>query len=117
MIHVCVKVKDSDGSIIKKFFTVQVNAKLTNTSMISATTIKKGETVTLKGFATGGMGDYQYAVLYKKKSETKWTVRQGYKNNDEILVRPYTNTDYDICIKVKDSTETISKKYFSITVK
>ena len=113
---VCVKVKDSDGSIIKKFFTVQVNAKLTNTSMISATTIKKGETVTLKGFATGGMGNYQYAVLYKKKSETKWTTRQGYKANDEIIVRPYTNTDYDICIKVKDEDGTISKKYFTVKV-
>ena len=61
-------------------------------------------------------GDYQYAVLYKKKSETKWTTRQGYKANDEIIVRPYTNTDYDICIKVKDEDGTISKKYFTVKV-
>ena len=63
------------------------------------------------------MGSYQYAVLYKKKSESKWTVRQGYKDNSEIIVRPYTNIDYDICIKVQDSNGTIAKKYFSVTVK
>ena len=113
---VCVKVKNGTGKIVKKFFEVKVNAKLKNTSTISATTIKKGDTVTLNGSATGGMGGYTYAVLYKKKAETKWTTRQGYKDNSEILVRPYTNTDYDICIKVKDNDGTIAKKYFTVTV-
>ena len=114
---VCVKAKDTNGKIIKKFFELKVNEKLKNTSVISAATIKKGNTVTVNGSATGGMGSYQYAVLYKKKSESKWTVRQGYKDNSEIIVRPYTNTDYDICIKVQDSNGTIAKKYFSVTVK
>ncbi len=108
--------RKSTGKIVKKFFEVKVNDKLKNTSTISATTIKKGDTVTLNGSATGGMGDYTYAVLYKKKAETKWTTRQGYKDNSEILVRPYTNTDYDICIKVKDNDGTIAKKYFTVTV-
>ena len=114
---VCVKVKDTNGKITKKFFEWKVNEKLKNTSVISAATIKKGNTVTVKGSATGGMGNYQYAVLYKKKSESKWTVRQGYKDNSEIIVRPYTNTDYDICIKVQDKDGTIAKKYFIVTVK
>ena len=108
--------RKSTGKIVKKFFEVKVNAKLKNTSTISATTIKKGNTVTLNGSATGGMGGYTYAFLYKKKAETKWTTRQGYKDNSEILVRPYTNTDYDICIKVKDKDGTIAKKYFTVTV-
>ncbi len=114
--EVCVKVKDSNGTIVKLFFDVTVRPRLTNTSTISATTIKKGNTVTVNGSATGGSGYYDYAVLYKKKSESKWTVRQGYKENDQILVRPYAATDYDICIKVRDF-DTISKKYFSVTVK
>ena len=114
--QICVKVKDNKGNIVKKFFDLKVNAKLANTSVISSNIIKKGDTVTVKGSATGGNGNYTYAVLYKKKAETKWTVRQGYKDNDEITVRPYTNTDYDICIKVKDSDGTVSKKYFSVKV-
>ena len=113
---VCVKVKNSNGKIVKKFFEVKVNAKLKNTSTISATEIKKGNSITLHGSATGGKGGYTYAALYKKKSETKWTVRQGYKDNSEIIVRPYTNTDYDICVKVKDNDGTIAKKYFTVTV-
>ena len=85
--------------------------------MISATSIKKGETVTVKGSAAGGMGSYTYAVFYKKTSESKWTVKQNYDTNDKIIIKPAKNTDYDICIKVQDSRETVSKKYFNITVK
>ena len=114
---VCIKVRDSTGTIEKKYFDLKVNAKLKNTSEISETTINKGDTVTVKGSAKGGIGEYAYAVLYKKKSETKWTVRQNYNSNNEILIRPYTNTDYDICIKVKDKTGIIVKKYFDVSVK
>lgn len=115
---ICVKVKDESGVISKKFFEINVvDNSLKNNSAISAEEINKGDTVTVYGSAAGGAGDYTYAVLYKKKSETAWTVRQGYKDNSEIIVRPYTNTDYDICIKVKDEAGTISKKYFTVTVK
>ena len=114
---ICIKVKDEAGTISKKYFKVTVNDKLSNTSMISAETISKGDTVTLNGSATGGVGNYTYAVLYKKKSEQKWTVRQDYNENAEIIVRPYTNTDYDICIKVKDEMGTIAKKFFEVSVK
>jgi len=113
---VCVKVKDSAGKIVKKYFEVKVNAKLANTSTISATTIKKGETVTLNGFATGGMGGYTYAVLYKKKSDTKWTTKQNYSTNDTIAVKPAKATTYDVCIKAQDKAGTIVKKFFEVTV-
>ena len=114
---ICIKVKDEMENISKKYFKVTVNDKLSNTSAISAVTISKGDKVTLNGSATGGTGEYQYAVLYKKKSESKWTVRQNYNENAEIIVRPYTNTEYDICIKVKDKTGNIAKKFFEVSVK
>ncbi len=114
---ICIKVKDEMGTISKKYFKVTVNDKLSNTSTISAETISKGDTVTLNGSAAGGVGNYTYAVLYKKKSEQKWTVRQDYNENAEIIVRPYANTDYDICIKVKDEMGTIAKKFFEVSVK
>lgn len=119
--QICVKAKDSNGKIVKKFFALSVLPKISNTSAISSDTIKKGDTVQINASATGGIGSYggigyEYAVLYKKKSETKWTVRQGYTSNNQIIVRPYTNTDYDICVKVKDTDGTVSKKYFSVKV-
>ena len=113
---VCVKVKDSNGTIVKKFFTVQVNAKLTNTSAVSETTIKKGDTVAVNGSATGGAGDYTYAVYYKQKAQTKWTVKQDFNENSDVSVKPAQATDYDICVKVKDKDGTIAKQYFTVTV-
>ena len=114
---ICVKVRDSNGDIAKKYFTVKVNPKLKNTSVISASTIRKGSTVTVTGSATGGMGNYQYSVLYKKKSESKWTLKHDYQENAKIVIKPRKNTDYDICIKVKDNNDTVSKKYFNLAVK
>ncbi|MGN0470480.1 MAG: leucine-rich repeat protein, partial [Acutalibacteraceae bacterium] len=59
--QVCAKVKDSKGTEVKKFFTLTVNAPLTNNSTISSTTITKGDSVTLKAIATGGTSPYQYS--------------------------------------------------------
>ena len=113
---VCVKVKDGSGTIVKKFFDVKVNAKLANNSTISANSIKYGSTFTVNAKATGGMGSYTYAVLYKKQSETKWTVKQNYSTNAKVAVKPYKATGYNVCVKVKDSTGTIAKKYFEVNV-
>ena len=113
---ICVKVKDGSGTIVKKFFDVKVNAKLANNSTISATSIKYGSTFTVNAKAVGGMGDYTYAVLYKKNSDTKWTVKQNYSTNAKVAVKPYKATGYNVCVKVKDSTGTIAKKYFEVNV-
>ena len=90
---------------------------LTNNSTISSTLISKGESVTVNAKASGGKGGYTYAVLYKKKAEKDWTVRQGYKDNDNIVVRPAKAADYSICVKVKDENGVIAKKFFSVSVK
>lgn len=114
---VCVKAKDENGTIIKKFFTIHVNANLANTSTISATEITKGSTVTVNGSATGGAGNYTYAVYYKQKTQTKWTTKQDFNKNSVISVKPAQATDYDICIKIRDDNGTVAKKYFTVTVK
>ena len=93
------------------------NAALTNNSTISATSITLGETVTLTGKATGGTSPYTYAMLYKKKTDTKWTTKQDFKENATVSIKPANAVEYDVCIKVKDTTGTVEKKYFSVTVK
>ena len=97
---------------------VPLNAvqKLTNNSTISSTLISKGETLTVNAQAGGGQGGYTYAVLYRKKTDKDWTVRQGYKDNATIIVKPAKDTDYDVCVKVKDISGTIAKKFFEIKV-
>ena len=112
----CIKVKDAGGTVEKKFFKVTVTKPLTNDSTISATSIKKGSTVTVKCTASGGAGGYTYAVLYKKKSDTKWTVKQNYSANTSVSVKPYLATDYEVCAKIKDKDGTIAKKFFAVKV-
>ncbi len=95
---------------------MKVNAKLKNTSGISETAIKKGDTVTAKGSAAGGIGEYTYAFHYKQKAQSKWTTKQNFQANDTVLIKPANATEYDVCIKVKDETGTIAKKYFDVSV-
>ena len=33
-----------------------------------------------------------------------------------LTVKPYKATGYNVCVKVKDSTGTIAKKYFEVNV-
>ena len=113
---VCVKVKDSAGTIVKKFFTVTVSQGLTNSSVLSSTSITLGNTVTVTGKASGGTGYYNYAVYYKRTSQSAWTTAQNFASNAKVTFKPAAATTYDVCIKVKDSDGTIVKKYLTLTV-
>ena len=113
---ICVKVKDSNGTEVKKYFTVKVTNALQNNSTISNTEINLGDTITVNGKATGGTGGYTYAVYYKKTSDSKWSTAQAYKNNSTVAIKPINATTYDICVKIKDSDGTEVKKYFNVKV-
>ena len=112
-----VAVKDGEGTIKNKDFTVTVTAALTNTSKISSTEIKLGGTVKVTCSATGSTGFYQYAVLYKTSSSDKWTTKQNYSSNSSVTLKPASKGTYSVCVKVKDNSGNISNKYFTITVK
>lgn len=114
--QICVKVKDSSGKVVKKYFDLSVVAKLSNTSEISADAITKGNTITANCSAKGGKGNYTYAVYYKKAIENKWTLKQDFNKNSDVIIRPASSLEYDICIKVKDEMGTVAKKYFKLNV-
>ncbi len=115
--NILVKVKDSDGTIVKKTFTLKVNEVLKNTTSISATSIALGKTVKVTANASGGSGDYTYAVYYKKATDTKWAAKQSYNTNASVSIKPAKAVKYNIRVKVKDSSGTISTKDFTVTVK
>ncbi len=114
--EVCIKAKDGSGTIQKKYFTVNVQKPLENKSVISATTLKLGSKLTVSAAAAGGTGKYTYAVYYKKSSSSKWTTAQSYKDKNTVTVTPAAATQYDVCVKVKDSNNTIVKQYFTVKV-
>ena len=113
---ICIKVKDDKGTVVKKYFEVNVTDFI-NTSELSTTEIKLGDTVKVSCSATGSTGFYQYAVYYKKTSNTKWTTKQSYSSNNSVSIKPTSATTYDICVKVKDNQNNEVKKYFIVTVK
>lgn len=114
---ILVKVKDSAGAVQQKIFTVKVNAPLRNTSKLSAESISLGKSVTVNARASGGEGNYRYAVSYKKSSSEKWSAVQGYASNDKVVVTPKSKAAYDIRVIVKDSAGNVSEKIFNLTVR
>ena len=114
--NILVKVKDSNGKVLKKTFTVNVNAKLTNTTTLSADTVKKGGTVTVNASAAGGLGGYQYMVLYKRAESDKWITAQKYGTNTTVNIKCVKATDYNICVKVKDASGKLVKSYYTVQV-
>ena len=66
--------------------------------------------------AFGGSGEYLYAVYYKKTSDSKWTKKQDFNENNVVSVKPAKATAYEICVKVKDESDTVVKKYFNVNV-
>ena len=89
---------------------------MTNNSVLSSTSLTLGNTVTATGKATGGTGYYNYAVYYKRTSQSTWTTAQNFASNAKVTFKPAAATTYDVCVKVKDSDGTIVKKYFTLTV-
>lgn len=111
-----VKARDERGNISNKDFTLTVTAPLVNRSTISAQNIRKGRSVTVTANASGGQGNYQYAVFYKQKSQTSWTCAQNYQTNKKVTITPKTATNYVIRVKIKDNSGKVVNKDFNVTV-
>ena len=116
----CVKVRDSSGAIVKQYYSITVEDEkilpLKSKSSISQTTIKLGDNVTIKAAASGGKGSYTYAAYYKTSNDDAWTVLQSFDINSTLTFTPEQQTVYDICVKVKDETSKVVKKYFTLKV-
>ena len=114
---ICIKVKDSKGTVEKKYFTVKVNPELTGKSKVTSKCITLGQTVTLQGAATGGSGGYKYSYLYRLGDKGSWKTLKGFSTTTSVKFTPAAEGDYEICIKAKDSYKTVSSQYFSLSVK
>ena len=90
---------------------------LINTSTISTEDVKLGSYITINASASGGTGNYTYAVWYKLTTDSSWTQAQDYKTNTSITFTPKKTGKYDVSVKVKDSSGTIVKKSFTVTIK
>ncbi len=113
---VCIKVKDSGGTVAKVYLTASVSQALTNQSSLASTALTLGNTAVANCKAAGGSGYYNYAVYYKRASASSWVTAQDYAANSKVTFQPAAATTYDVCIKVKDSSGTVAKIYLTLTV-
>lgn len=109
--------KDSSGKQSSKVFNITVKKPLTNDSSLSSESIKLGGTVRVTAKASGGTAPYTYGVYYKKASSEKWFTLQNYSSKTSVNIKPASAVKYDVCVKVRDSTGKIVKKYFTVSVK
>ena len=75
-----------------------------------------GSSATVKCSATSGTSPYQYALYYKKETDSNWYEVQAFSDNTNITFKPTKATNYNVCVKAKDKNNTISKKYFNLAV-
>ncbi len=116
---VCVKVKDNKGTVVKKYFVLEVTEKVTelsNNSTISDTEINLGEELTVSASANGSTGFYKYAVSYKGANDTSWTTVQHYSSKSVVTIKPLITGDYSICVSVKDNLDNTAEKYFTVLI-
>ena len=113
--EVCIKIL-CDSKVYKKYFNILVSEELVNLSLVSSSHIKTGDAVTLNARASGGLPGYTFAYYCKRAYSDWWTILNDYKEATSVQWKPSESGEYDICIKVKDSFDQISEKYFTLTV-
>ncbi len=112
----CVRARDSLGKVEKKYFEVTVKSALVNSSKLSSSKIYKGASVSVNCAASGGSGGYQFAVYYKRKSVTNWTLARKYGTGTFVSITPKYSGDYDVRVKAKDSNGKITNKDLTVNV-
>lgn len=112
-----VNVKDNIGTVVTKKLTYTAAEPLVNSSTINTTKAVVGGSVTLTAKISGGTSPYKYAYYYKKTENSTWKViGTEFGTAATATFVPQAAGTYDICIKGKDSTGTLSSKTLSLSV-
>ena len=114
--EVCVKTKSPDGKITKQYFSFEAVDDLAVNGSLSAEKVPLGLGVTAAAKASGGNGGYLYSVYQRKKGASAWTSVLKDSKSGKAVINPFTAGVYEVCIKVKDSTNILRKEYFSFEV-
>ena len=89
---------------------------LENLSSISNDEIITGDSITINADASGGKGNYNYAVWYRRSADTSWKTKQSYSANSTITFKPAYTGEYEISVGVRDGSGKVTKKYFTLKV-
>ena len=93
-----------------------VEPEFTNNSTLASAKISLGNSAVIKCESAGGKGNVTYGIYYKKSSDAKWTTKQNFSATATASIKPAYATTYEVCVKAKDETGTILKKFLTLTV-
>ncbi len=112
---ILIKVRDLGGSVVEKYYDITVKAA-SNNSTISTSTVKLGNSITIKGDVKGNCAPYQYLYQYRYSSDSKYTTIKDYSASASVSFKPSKAGKYKILVNVKDSAGRVVSKYFDINV-
>ena len=96
--------------------TIKYVSALKNTSTLSASTVKLGNSIKVNAKSTGGFGIKKYEIYYKLDTATSWTKAQSYSTNTTKTITPKNAGKYTVSIKVKDEKGKVVKKQITLEV-
>ena len=88
----------------------------TNNSTVSATNITLGQSITLKGAATGGTAPYTYKYYCRPSTSSKYTALTNSTKVATFTHKPARAITYYYAVKIADSKGTTKTKYFTVKV-
>ncbi len=94
---------------------IVMTSALKNTSTISKS-INFGETINIKGSATGGEAPYKFEYYFKKASAAQWSKKNVANTVVSTTIKPSSATTYNIKVVVKDSKGNIAEAYSDVLV-
>ena len=114
-----VAVKDSNGTVLEKQFTISADpSAVANNSTISTTTPTVGSEVKITASASGGTAPYKYAYYYKKSTSAAYTkIGTEFGTATTATFKPGAAATYKVKVAIKDSTGQLSEKVFTLTAK
>ena len=117
---ICVKVKDGNGTVVKKYLAASINTattSLTNSSTVSATSVTKGTKVTIKGAASGVTDQVLYQYSYKADGATAYTKIKDYSTTTSAAFTPSEAGTYIVKVIAQDMKPSTAVKILYVTVK
>ncbi len=113
---ICVRARDSSGTLVRQYGTVEAMPALKNLSTLSSATLAAGQAVTVTGAAQDGTGGYTYVLYDKKPGATSYIKLLDYRSDPSLTAKLWTVGEHTLCAKVKDSTGHVMPKYFTVNV-
>ena len=113
-----VRVFDSNGKYVTKYFTVKVNSVVPSTisCTISATSITLGSSIKMTAKATGDAAPYKYKYFVKPEGELDWTALTSVTTATTCTHKPAKAGTYQYAARVIDSKGSYVTKYFTVKV-